>query len=216
VSLKASLTELLFPVRCIACSALGLKLCSQCRLSWIAHIYTTTHRGVRPFTIYSAVRYSSIAKKILISSKEQGIERADSLIIEALDHSLRYALARDWADFLIPIPSRKSITRQRGRSYISDLTKELSQESSIPVADVLIHTRKIRDQSGLHSVDRFRNLEGALEAQMAPRGRALIVDDLVTTGATLLEARRALEAEGIEVVGAITACIAQSVSHFSR
>ena len=216
MSLKESLTELLFPVRCIACSSLGLKLCSQCRLSWIAHIYITNHHDNKTFPIYSAVRYSAIAKKILIASKEQGIERADSLIIEALEHSLQYVLAREWVDFLVPIPSRKSVTRQRGRSYISDLTKTLSHQHSIPIADVLIHTRRIRDQSGLRSDQRFINLAGALEARKAPFGRALIVDDLVTTGATLLEARRALEAEGIEVAGAITASISQSVSHFSR
>mgnify|MGYP000452769825 FL=1 len=74
--------------------------------------------------------------------------------------------------------------------------------------------RRLLDQSGLNAVDRKRNIYGAFEIDgISPKsfkGEVLLVDDLVTTGATLLEAKRALNAGGISVNRAITACVAQT------
>ena len=79
--------------------------------------------------------------------------------------------------------------------------------------DLLIHTRKVRDQSGLNSQDRAENIYQALaiDRNKLPKlgvdTDVILVDDLLTTGATLLEARRALRVRGIRVVAAITACL---------
>ena len=74
--------------------------------------------------------------------------------------------------------------------------------------------RRLLDQSGLNAVDRKRNIYGAFEIDgISPKsfkGEVLLVDDLVTTGATLLEAKRALNAGGISVNRAITACVSQT------
>ena len=69
----------------------------------------------------------------------------------------------------------------------------------------------MRDQSGLHLEERWNNLEQAfvVEREHGLGGRVLLIDDLVTTGATLCEAARALRYAGIEVVGAVTAALAQ-------
>jgi predicted amidophosphoribosyltransferase len=69
----------------------------------------------------------------------------------------------------------------------------------------------VRDQSGLHHTQRWNNLDGAFVVKESQQflGKALLVDDLVTTGATLIEAARALNHAGIEVIGAVTAAIAQ-------
>jgi len=110
---------------------------------------------------------------------------------------------------LIPIPSRKSVSRLRGRQFILDLSERLSLYSGAPTFNNLEHTRKVRDQSTLDLRGRRENLEGALKSQGYLSGRAILVDDLVTTGATLNEAARALRQAGIEVAAAVTACVAQ-------
>jgi predicted amidophosphoribosyltransferase len=80
--------------------------------------------------------------------------------------------------------------------------------------DLLIHARKIKDQSGLSAHERSENIYQALAInrnKMPALGvgtDVILVDDLLTTGATLLEARRALEVRGIRVIAAITACLA--------
>jgi predicted amidophosphoribosyltransferase len=79
--------------------------------------------------------------------------------------------------------------------------------------DLLIHTRRIKDQSELNAHDRSENI---YQAWAIDRNKltalgvdtdVILVDDLLTTGATLLEARRALEVRGIRVIAAITACL---------
>jgi predicted amidophosphoribosyltransferase len=79
--------------------------------------------------------------------------------------------------------------------------------------DLLLHTRKVKDQSELNAHERIENIHKALAINrnklpaLGVNNDAILVDDLLTTGATLLEARRALELRGIRVMGAITACL---------
>ena len=93
------------------------------------------------------------------------------------------------------------------------MTLPISLETGIPIATPIAHQRKVRDQTGLHLEQRWNNLHGAfvVERSDRPFNSALLVDDLVTTGATLLEAARALSYAGIEVIGAVTAAVAQPV-----
>jgi len=73
--------------------------------------------------------------------------------------------------------------------------------------------RRLLDQSRLSSVDRKRNIYGAIEYDgVRVAGELILVDDLVTTGSTLLEARRALELHDLKVNQAITACVAQTLN----
>jgi predicted amidophosphoribosyltransferase len=67
---------------------------------------------------------------------------------------------------------------------------------------VLSHRRRVADQTGLDAHERRANLDHALVARSAPRGTIVIVDDVVTTGSTLAEAIRELEAAGSTVAGA--------------
>lgn len=204
-----SLADLIFPVRCVSCSALGIKLCSECRKSWIPHIYRTSFSGEYRLNVFSAVQYSRVAKKILIASKENGLTLADTLIEDSFQAAIKYVIAHEWIDFIVPIPSRKAAARSRGRQFVFELASNAASSFSIPVIDVLSHTRTIRDQSSLKSADRFKNLSGAFSVKSRYPGRALLIDDLVTTGATLQEAARALRAGGIEVACSVTACVAK-------
>jgi predicted amidophosphoribosyltransferase len=137
------------------------------------------------------------------------LELADNLLASALTHSLRGARVQSQCDFLIPIPSRKSVARKRGRQFIFTLSKKIGEGEGLPTEDVLTHIRKVRDQSNLDAKDRAENLEGALISLRFVSGRAILVDDLVTTGATLREAARALRTAGIAVSAAVTACVAE-------
>jgi predicted amidophosphoribosyltransferase len=162
--------------------------------------------------------YSPIVQKVLLAAKESDVRAADNLVTEAISHSIKEVLRKDWVDYLIPIPSRKSAARKRGRQFIEEITYPASNELGLSMITPISHRRSIRDQTGLHLAERWNNLHqsmvvtGAANIDAAgPARRVLLVDDLVTTGATLLEAARALRYAGFAVIGAVTAAVAQPV-----
>ena len=205
----ASLRELIFPVRCLGCDQLGISICSQCRKFWHPRIIKTWSHSQEKFPIYSSIPYSPIAGKVLLSAKESSLELADNLLTTALLHSLRGARSQNQIDFLVPIPSRKSVARKRGRQFISVLSKSIGESENLPTEEILTHIRKVRDQSNLDAKNRAANLDKALISLRFLSGKAVLIDDLVTTGATLHEAARALRSKGITVAAAVTACVAE-------
>lgn len=204
-----SLQEIIFPIRCLGCSALGLAICSACRRSWHPHIFRRISRSEPHFSIYSAIQYSPIAGKVLLAAKEQSLLLADDLILQAIKRSLYYCEQEHGKGILIPIPSRPSVTRLRGRQFVLELSQQLSMTSQMPTFENLAHIRKVRDQSILDARARSQNLAGAMKALRYLSGKAILIDDLVTTGSTLDEAARALREKGIDVVAAVTACVAE-------
>jgi len=212
-----SLAELIFPSRCIGCSQLGISICSTCRKSWHSHIY---HRTIKvldtSYPVISAIEYSPIASRVLLRAKEANQEAADQLLVSALSHSLRYFLKKFGFGVLVPIPSRRSATRKRGRDFMQEITDSVAENESIKSLQILQHQRAVRDQSQLNSQQRSRNIAGAFStsfnlAEVRDSGNIgplIIVDDLVTTGATLAEAIRALRTAGFPVLGAVTGAVA--------
>lgn len=201
-------SQLLFPIRCFGCSAIGLSICSTCRSEWHPHYYAT---HVSQMCVHSAVIYSPTAGKILLAAKENGLKGADTLITDSIVHVLEQAAFDQHNIRLVPIPSSASARRRRGRSFIVDIAMRVGEETSLGVSDALELTRKVRDQSGLHAKARSVNMEGAfaLKRGVFPRGDLILIDDVVTTGATLREAARALTCQGFHVLASVTACVAQ-------
>ena len=168
------------------------------------------------YPVISAVEYSPIASRVLLRAKEANQEAADQLLVNALSHSLRYFLKNFGFGDLVPIPSRRSATRKRGRDFMQEITELVAENESIKSLQILRHQRAVRDQSQLNSQQRSRNIAGAFStffnlAEVRDSGNIgplIIVDDLVTTGATLAEAIRALRTAGFPVLGAVTGAVA--------
>ena len=189
----------------------------MCRASWHPHIYRTsiTADGFS-FPVYSAVTYSPVAQKVLLGAKESALHDADQLILQALTHSLSYFYSEVGIADLVPIPSRKTNTRKRGRNFIEDQTKALSQSPQVQVRTILSHSRKVKDQTTLNSQSRERNLSQSMRCanrEVSSNIPVILIDDLVTSGATLREAGRALHRGGYTVIGAVTACVAKPLRY---
>ena len=158
--------------------------------------------------------YTPTASKIILAAKENGLQGADDLLIAAIEHVLGKATLDRGYFTLVPVPSSKQSQRRRGRSFILDLTKVISKRTGIPVNDCLALSRRVSDQSGLTRAQRSSNMQGAFSLKTGAilRGDAIVIDDVVTTGATLREAARALNSQGFHAFGsvcAVTACVAQ-------
>ena len=214
--------ELIFPSRCIGCSQLGISICSACRSSWHPHIYLREINVMGcNYPVVSAVQYSPIASRVLLSAKEANISAADNLLTDAISHSLNYFVKHFGGSLLISIPSRRSATRKRGRNFLSEITNEVARLSTLQIEvsknQLLKHARSVKDQSALNSRQRLANISGALvvpsktiaNTAFGNIGSLIVVDDLITTGATLAEAIRALRTAGFEVKGAVTGAVAK-------
>jgi ComF family protein len=108
------------------------------------------------------------------------------------------------ADALVPVPSTRRRNRERGYDPAVLLADETGRLLGAPRRALLSRTRETPPQSTLPAALRRGNVEGAFASSPRARGRVLIlVDDVVTTGATLFAAARALREAGARDVRAL-------------
>jgi predicted amidophosphoribosyltransferase len=110
----------------------------------------------------------------------------------------------DGAVVLVPVPSARRAVRARGHDPARRIALAAARElrrigTPARVAAVLRQRRDVADQAGLNSRQRLENLAGALAAvpgggRLLVGGPVVLVDDLMTTGASLAEAARAVRA----------------------
>jgi predicted amidophosphoribosyltransferase len=168
-------------------------------------------------SVASATPYAGACRRLLLACKEHGRAElaptlADLLARAVAGAALRGGVRPGRTVRMVPIPSRTRNRRARG----ADLGLELACAAAaalrargwvVRVTTDLRHCRDSADQAGLSRSERAHNLEGTLAAARArrPDGSVLVlVDDILTTGATLREAARALRIGGHTVAGAAT------------
>ena len=151
--------------------------------------------------------YDGALRRALIVYKERGRRDLGRPLGDLLAFGVRRAVGSAGVPparvVLVPIPSARSATARRGGDHLLRLARRAAVGSGVRLArDVLQPTRAVLDSAGLGVAARAANRSGALRAR-APAGHtALLVDDIVTSGATLREAVRALRAAGWPVCGA--------------
>jgi predicted amidophosphoribosyltransferase len=101
---------------------------------------------------------------------------------------------------LVPVPSHPAAVRARGFDHTLTLARWAGRRAGLPVRTPLRRVRATRDQVGLDAAGRWAAQRGTMAAR-AGHGAAVIIDDVVTTGATCAEAVRALQAGGYRVAG---------------
>jgi len=208
---RVGIREILFPSRCIGCRSLHRGLCPRCASIWKFSKIESSIEGV---PVFSSLRYTSVASHILLAAKEDGIKEGDDLLISAIRNGLgNFSRSTLSSLVLVPIPSTSRANRKRGRHFVFDLLTKIATSESVAVSDLLEHKRRVVDQTQLNSLQRVQNLAEAMRVRgPAKVGRGIIlVDDLVTTGATLGEAVKTMKGSGAHVVGAITAFLAHPI-----
>lgn len=189
----------LAPVACAGCGEPDVSVCASCRTALPGSILTRTVSGV---PVYSAVPYAGTAKRMLLALKRDGRVDAAPVLGGWLSDAVEAALddATGESIELAAVPASRASRRTRGFVPVHLIVRR----AGFTAPRVLSWARRPRDQIGLGRVERRENLTGAVTARGAARRRFIIVDDVVTTGATLDECIRALRQAGAEIVACAT------------
>jgi len=213
--------DLLLGSSCSVCGAPGRVLCRRCEAALPREARecwpTPTPPGlVRPCAVGE---YADPLRRLVVDHKEHGrlglARPLGRLLAVAVVDTWRAAGVRDRpADLrveLVPVPSHPSVVRERSHDPLLRIARTAAgavrrEGLRARVHPVLRVTARPVDQAGLDSTSRAVNVRGRFAVRRAARVTApvVLVDDVITTGATLREAQRALEEAGVTVLGAAT------------
>jgi predicted amidophosphoribosyltransferase len=215
----ADALALLLPVWCAGCDEPDVALCERCALALRpqprCRVVDAPGGGVE---VWSGLAFEGVAARVLRAIKEEGRTGLATALAPALAAALDRAGAAGCV--LVPMPTSRAAYRRRGFRVPELLLRRARRRGR----RLLRIARRTDDQRGLDREARRRNVAGSLVARVAAaappvagtlRGasanvrpaaglRVVVVDDVVTTGASLAEAVRALRAEGVDVVAAVT------------
>lgn len=198
--LGALLQELVLPDECVGCGEVGPVLCGACRPALDA---VPVSRSIARIPVTSALVYEGVVRRAVVKYKNEGRTTLARPLAVALRAAIEEALAGVEGDGIALVAMPRSRRSAVERGY--DPVRVLLGRARLPCLDVLRTAGRTQDQLRLGREERFANLAGALVASDRVAGRrVLLVDDVVTTGATLAEARRAVTAAGGSVLGAAT------------
>ncbi|WP_405492292.1 ComF family protein [Streptomyces sp. NBC_00096] len=212
--LAGELAGLVLPVDCAGCGAAGETLCGVCRSALSGAGAGPVRPSPSPAglpAVYAAVAYREAVRAVVLAHKERGALPLAGALGAALAAAVRTGGVGGVGEgevALVPVPSAPHRVRARGHDPARRIALAASarlRREGVParVTPVLRLRRAVADQAGLGASERRENLAGALVARpgagrvTAGAARIVIVDDLVTTGSTLVEAARALRAAGI-------------------
>lgn len=196
VRIGADVAAFLLAATCAGCDAPGVLLCPSCRRALEPHPQRRTTPQGRP--VHAALSFEGVAARCIRRLKGDG----DTLVARPLGAALASVLLPELTPmtWVIPVPTSRRAFRRRGYR-VPDL---LIRRAGADAQPILTVRSGVLDQRGLDAHAREDNVRGTMRCRRAGGGAsAVIVDDVVTTGATVDEAARALELAGFQVVTAI-------------
>lgn len=222
--------ELLWPTRCVSCDMPGALLCQDCidELSWISQRWacpvcgapfgwlccTSCEGDWEPRATICALGFEQTSSQMVACLKDRyelrmaavnaaamatALDEASSW--PALDGAARFDASQ--TDAICFVPATAAAFARRGFDHMELVARELQRFVDLPLFDVLSRTSG-KDQRKLGKEERAQNLRDSVEVIDDVAGMSLLlVDDVVTTGASMREATRALLARGAR---AVTCC----------
>jgi ComF family protein len=219
-----ALWELLFPTHCLGCGQRGAFACEACyaslpwlppdvcpRCAQISRLGGLCSRCQRLgpsglASVRAACDYGGLARTAIHQLKY----RHGRVLAKLLARVLAESLARRPldADIVVPVPLSQRRLRERGYNQSELIARELHAVSNLPPpsSQPLLRVRETRPQVGLSAAERRENVRGAFacpEPAALEGRRVLLLDDVMTTGATLRACADELSAAGATMVMAL-------------
>jgi len=212
-TIKNSLLDIVYPENCLSCNKSGVYLCEDCILSsppalrptlaWIYPMYDYRHLAIKKSITF--LKYKGRRRIIDIFAKNMYGRIMEELVDLDLMENFK-------SPILMPVPLAPKRFKERGFNQSELLCRKLKMEDSGGAWELMtgvlikpkdtIHQANIKDRG-----QRLRNLSGSFvvkEAELIKGRNIILIDDVVTTGATLGEARKTLKQSGARKVIAFT------------
>ncbi len=223
VSLAAALSRLLLPQRCELCVERtdGALLCAACaeslpRVGAACPVCALPSAGNAtcskclaappPYAAtIAAFAYAFPVDRLLQRIKYGGrialAQWAGAALVAAVRDAFAGRVGRTRPDRIVALPLAVARQRDRGFNQAREIAARLARGTGLPLADPLARITTGPPQTALPWAERRRNVRGAFAVRAPLRGaRIALVDDVMTTGATLAEASRTLLSAGAERV----------------
>lgn len=212
----ASLLELLLPTRCAGCDLPGELLCEECRsaLPVIESRWACPRCGA-PFGHLVCTECwraePAFEAGVCAGSLEPPLSRCISLYKDAGERRLGVVFGdmlaaaaeqwHGWPHAVVPVPASAAALRRRGFDHTASIASRVADALEVPLLQALA-SAGAKDQRELGRAARRENVAGAFVATHSDHlpAHILLVDDVMTTGATLDAAASALLAQGAEVI----------------
>lgn len=225
--MREAACETLWPTRCALCDVPGTLLCERCRkhLPFIDRYHACPRcgyphgryictecnhfilekRGLEAYPLdgcASVFEHQGSARRLITTYKDRGEQRLAPLIA----HLIADAIDPAWhPDIMTTIPTRRKARRQRGFDHLEQVGVELARLIDKDY-EVLLLPHERSDQRVLGAQERLHNMKNSftVKADASIPPRVLIVDDVLTTGATLFNAANALRLAGAQCIYGVT------------
>lgn len=226
-----SILDFIFPKRCVNCRKLGAYICANC-FSYISFnesgfclvcqrsaIGGLTHPVCQaryaPDGAFSSLVYKGVVKKLVYKFKYNPNltdlkNTLTELFHEGIIQKEAFYKLLGTESVLIPIPLHKSKIRTRGYNQSHLLAQGLSKKFNMQVLDCLDRAKDTKTQVGLKKEEREENIKGAFKVRkeyvvkIKDIKQVFLIDDVVTSGATLKEAAKVLKKAGVGKVYGLT------------
>lgn len=212
--LAAAVLDFVLPLECGGCGAPATRWCAACATALKvpadqpAVVVPRIDPGV---PVFALGRYAGPRRQAIVAVKEHGrtdlvppLARAVAL---GIHHLIQWGVLM-FPVAVVPAPTRWSAARRRGGDPVARMAAAATAaEPGLEVARILRATGGVRDSVGLTSSARERNIAGRvrlIRSVRRPVSDVVLLDDVVTTGATAAESVRVLAASGIPAAAVLT------------
>lgn len=190
---------LVAPVECAGCGAHDRALCSVCVAGLQSRLmHATLEVDGSPLPLVAALPYAGVARQSLLALKHEGRTELARPLAPVLLAAVTAVWHGSGADALVPVPGSRAAAAQRGFGPVA----LIARRAGLAVTHALRPVAAGPAQKALRLEQRLAT--GSRRWRASPRvagRRVVLVDDVVTSGATLRAATRALRAAGAEVAG---------------
>ena len=189
------------PDRCVSCGSLGSVVCPTCRR--LLPLCPPLEAPPPLARLVAGFLYEDAPRSLVLGLKLRGLRScaeplADALCLNAWRQGVR-------GEVVTWIPGTPQASAGRGYDHAEVVARAVAARLGLPATPLLAQARAKSDQTELDAAQRRRNLKGAFVARPV-HGGVVLVDDVMTTGATICTGADALLHAGAEAVEGLVGC----------